>query len=282
MFYSGIADEAGTPIAEQIRAQKTLGWKHVEMRMIPEGNLTEVDDAAFEKTLAALNAAGLEVSCFGSPIANWARDIDQDFQQDIDSLRRAIPRMKKAGCSIIRIMSWPNSTKKPLGQDDWGKEVIRRLKVLVRMAEDGGAVLGMENCSGWSGDYPENMARTFELIKSRALKIIYDTGNVVAHPGGAWKWYEVCKPYTVYVHIKDGLPPDAKGEHYTWPGEGKGMVKEVLADLFKGGYDGGVSIEPHLGSQIHKGGAAENCANSFDMYIEYGRRLMKIVEGIKK
>ncbi len=281
MFYSGIADEAGPPIAEQIRAQKTLGWKHIEMRMVPEGNFTEIPQEVFEKALAELTAAGLQISSFGSPIANWARNMDQDFQQDIDSLKRAIPRMKKANCDIIRIMSWPNSTTKPLSSDDWGVEVIRRLKVLVKMAEDGGVILGMENCSGWSGDYPENMARTFELIKSPALKIIYDTGNVVAHPGGAWHWYETCKPHTVYVHIKDGKAPDAQGEHYTWPGEGNGMVREVLADLLASGYAGGVSIEPHITSQIHLGFKADGVASAFDTYVEYGRRLMKIVDEIK-
>jgi sugar phosphate isomerase/epimerase len=282
MFYSGFADEAGTPIEEQIKAQKTLGWKHIELRMVPEGNATEVPDAVFDKALAALNAAGIKISSFGSPIANWARNIDQNFQQDIESLRRAVPRMKKAGCSIIRIMSWPNSTTKPLADADWGREVLKRLKVLVKMAEDGGVVLGMENCSGWSGDNPVNMKKTLETIKSPALRVIYDTGNVVAHPGGAWEWYEACKPYTVYVHIKDGVPPDAKGEHYTWPGEGKGMVQEVLKDLFASKYDGGFSIEPHLAAQVHKGTTADGKANAFDMYVEYGRRVMKLVEEAKK
>ena len=104
----------------------------------------------------------------------------------------------------------------------------------------------------------------------------------MAHPGKVWDWYMTCKPHTIYVHIKDGLPPDAAGEHYTWPGEGKGMVREVIADLLKTGYDGGFSIEPHLGHQIHKGGAAEKCANSYEMYLEYARRFMKIVEAAKK
>jgi len=281
MFYSGIADEAGTPIARQIKAQETLGWKHVEVRNVEGGNLCEVGDAAFESTLDALNKAGIKISSFASAIANWARTVDGDFQKDVDDLKRAIPRMKKAGCPVIRIMSWPNA-KEPLADADWKKEVLRRLKVLARIAEDGGVILGMENCSGWSSETPENMKRTFDQIKSKALRVIYDTGNVVAHPGGVWKWYETCKPHTVYVHVKDGVAPAGGKERYTWPGEGSGMVREVIADLLKSGYDGGFSIEPHLASQVHLGTTAEGKKDAFDIYVEYGRRLMKLVEEAKR
>ena len=159
MFYTGFADEAGTPIAEQIRAHKILGWKHIEVRNVEGGNLCEVDDATFEKTLAAMNEAGMKISCFGSGIANWARNIDQDFQRDVNDLKRAIPRMKKAGTPIIRIMSWPNAKEKPLSDADWKKEALKRMKVLVRMAEDGGILLGHENCSGWGGHSPRRRRR---------------------------------------------------------------------------------------------------------------------------
>lgn len=282
MFYSGFADEAGTPLADQIKATRTLGWNHIEVRMLPEGNWTEVDDAVFEKALSDLNAAGIAISSFGGPIANWARHVDGDFDLDVASLKRAIPRMKKASCPIMRIMSWPNSEKAPLADADWKREVLRRLKILARMAEDGGVTLGLENCSGWSSDKPENMVTTMETIKSPALKIIYDTGNPVGHGGDALQWYRLCKPWTVYVHIKDGKRTTGAEAHYTFPGEGEGKVRETLANLFASGYDGGISIEPHLAAQVHLGTSAEGKTNAFDLYVEYGRRLMKIVNEVKK
>jgi sugar phosphate isomerase/epimerase len=282
MFYSGFADEAGTPLAEQIKATKVLGWKHIEVRMLPEGNWTEVDDAVFEKALAELNKAGIKISSFGSPIANWARHIDKDFEADIASLKRAIPRMKKASCPIIRIMSWPNSEKSPWVDTDWEREVLRRLKLLAKMAQDGGVTLGLENCSGWSSDRPENMVTTIETVNSPALKIIYDTGNPVGHGGDALLWYKKCKPWTVYVHIKDGRHTTGGDAKYTFPGEGEGKVRETLADLFASGYDGGISIEPHLAAQVHLGTKAEGKTNAFDLYVEYGKRLMQIVDEVKK
>lgn len=279
MFFSGIADEAGLEIEKQIEAHRTLGWKHVEMRNIPEGNFAEVDDAAFEGALAKLDEAGIAVSSFGSAIGNWARPITGDFQKDVGDLKRAVGRMTKCGCPVIRIMSWTNPNDE-VSEAEWAKEALRRLKELTRIAEDGGVILGHENCSGYFGKTPENMTRLCAEIPSPAMKIIYDTGNPVGHGGEVWDWYTACKPHTVYVHIKDGVP-GAEGEgRYTYPGEGAGMVREVMADLLASGYDGGLSIEPHMAAQVHLGTQAEG-EGAFDIYVEYGRRLVKLIEDVK-
>lgn len=281
MFYSGIADEAGTPIEEQIRAHKLLGWEHIEVRNVEGGNLCEVDDAIFEKTLAALGEAGIAISSFASGIANWARMIDQDFQRDVDDLKRAIPRMKKAGCPIIRIMSWPNSEKSPLPEAEWKAEALRRLRELTKIAEDGGIILGHENCSGWGGHSVQTITELLEEIQSPAFAIIYDTGNTVGHGGDPWDWYQACKDRTAYIHIKDGKKTTDSSEHYDYPGEGEGKVREILTDFFANGYDGGISIEPHLAAQVHLGTTAAGVCDAFETYVEYGRRLMKLVDEIK-
>lgn len=279
MYFTGFADEAGATLEKQIEATKALGWSCIEMRNIPEGNFAEVGDDTWEAAFARLEAAGIKVSSFGSGIGNWARPITGDFKKDLQDLHRAIPRMKKCGCDIIRIMSWTNPDNE-VPEADWRNEALRRLKELTKIAEDGGIILGHENCSGWGGKTPENMTEMTTEIPSPALKIIYDTGNPVAHGGSPWDWYQACKPHTVYVHIKDGKLAEPGQAHYTYPGEGDGMVQEVIADLFKSGYDGGLSIEPHMAAQVHLGTQAEG-KNAFDIYVEYGRRLMKLVEKIK-
>ncbi len=279
MFFTGFADEAGPTIENQIEAHKTLGWTHIEMRNLPEGNFTEVADDVWEAAFAKLEEAGIKVSSFGSAIGNWARPVTGDFSKDIEDLKRAIPRMKKCGCPIIRIMSWTNPDN-AVPEDQWRKEALRRLGELSKIAEDGEVILGHENCSGWGGQSPQNIKEMFEEVRSPALKVIYDTGNPVAHGGSAWDWYEVCKPHTVYVHIKDGVPAGSGEIRYSYPGEGDGMVREVLADLFGSGYDGGLSIEPHMAAQAHLGTQAEG-RSAFDTYVEYGRRLMALVDEVK-
>lgn len=279
MYFTGIADEAGLAVEKQIEAHKLLGWNHVEVRNIPGGNFAEVDDATWQAAYEKFTEAGLAVSCFGSGIGNWARPITGDFQKDIDDLARAIPRMQKCGCKYIRIMSWTNADG-TVSDEDWHDEALRRLKQLAGMAADGGVILGHENCSGYFGQTPERMAKMIEEVGSPALGIVYDTGNPVGHEGEVWDYYTKCKPHTVYVHIKDGRLGAPGEEHYAFPGEGEGMVREVIADLIASGYDGGISIEPHMAAQVHLGTTAQGQA-AFDTYVEYGRRLMKLVEEIK-
>ena len=149
-FFSGIADEAARTIDKQLQAHQELGWKHIELRAIDGVNLTDVDDATFESIRTKLEAAEMQVSCFASQLANWARPISGDFEIDIAELRRAIPRMHALGTPFIRCMSYPNASP-PLDEADWHAEVVRRLKVLADMAADANVTLVHENCDGWGG-----------------------------------------------------------------------------------------------------------------------------------
>jgi sugar phosphate isomerase/epimerase len=84
----------------------------------------------------------------------------------------------------------------------------------------------------------------------------------------------------VYVHIKDARIVDG-AEVYTYCGEGDGRVKEIVGDLLAHGYDGGFSIEPHLAAIIHTGQKADTEQHLYESYVEYGRRLTRIVEDVR-
>ncbi len=86
----GFADEAGDTIQEQIRATKELGWTCIEARSINVTNLTDIPDEAFESVQAALASAGFRIDCFGSAVANWAKDprSEEDFHiKDVRFIR---------------------------------------------------------------------------------------------------------------------------------------------------------------------------------------------------
>ena len=280
---TGFADEAGETLAEQIRAHQALGWDSIEMRQVKVGavgkNFTEHDDAAYRQIREELAGAKMGVSCFGSPIANWASKITGDFQKDVASLRRAAPRMRELGTKYIRIMSYPNDGLAPA---DWFKEVVRRLKELSKIAEAEGVVLAHENCSGYGGGTPEMFGELLSAIDSPAFKLAFDTGNPVAHDqcveGQSWAFYRLARKRIAHVHIKDAKPgPDGKPQ-FCYPGEGLGEVRKIVADLIRTGYDGYLSIEPHLKSIIHLNQASGNANTAFDCYLEYGRRMGKILE----
>lgn len=280
MFFSGISDEAGQAIETQIRAHKELGWKHLELRLVDGQNITAIPAALFDTVFEKVAAAGMMVSCFGSAIANWARPITCDPTIDIDDLKAAIPRMKRFGTPFIRVMSYPNDPNTPIAEPEWRTEAVRRMKVLAKIAEDGGIILAHENCSGWGGLSADNSNILLGEVNSPALKVVFDTGNPVTYGQDAWECYQKVRKDIVYIHIKDARKIDGK-DVYCYCGEGDGRVRDVLKDLLAGGYGGGFSIEPHLAAIIHTGQKADNDAELYNSYTEYGRRLMKIVEEVQ-
>jgi len=277
---SGIADEAGQPIDVQIKAHKELGWDLIELRNIDGVNLTDVDDAEFDAIFGKVTDAGLRVSCFASQVANWARPITNPFQVDLDELERAIPRMQRMGTTFIRIMSYPNDPQSPLPEAEWRKEVVRRLKELTRMAEDGGIVLVHENCHGWGGESPRNNVELLREIDSPAFRQVFDTGNTVANKHDSWEYYQAVKPYTAYVHIKDAVWDEQTDQpRFTLCGEGSGDTKKILRDLKDSGYDGMVSIEPHVAAIVHTGETSDPEV-LYAKYIEYGHKLMTLLKEV--
>jgi sugar phosphate isomerase/epimerase len=281
MTITGIADEASPTLDGQLDAHAELGWNTVELRSIDGVNVGQLDDTAFERARATLERRGFRVTCFASAIANWSRKITGDFAIDTDDLRRSAPRMRKLGVRFIRIMSWPNDG---LAEREWRGEVFRRMKELVRIAEDSGVVLAHENCSGWGGESPENLAALVGDMGSPALKVVFDTGNPVAHGGPrdiAWTFYKAARPFIEYFHIKDCVPGE-KAETYTFPGEGHGMVREIITDLLATGYAGAFSIEPHIASQIHTGKGPNAGLDARAVYLEYGRRAKALLGEITR
>lgn len=276
MHCSGISDEAGASIEVQIQAHKELGWQYMELRLVDGVNLAVASDELCDRVYGAVSAAGLRVSGFGGTIGNWAKKISGDFQEDVDELARVIPRMHRFGARFLRIMTWPNDPDAPWEDAAWRDESLRRVRALTRMAEDGGIVMAIENCRGWAGLTPENAVWFLDAVDSPALRWLYDTGNVIGHGQEPWDFYSKVKPFIVYVHIKDRCR--VSGET-VYCGEGDAKVREILQDLTESGYDGFVSIEPHIAAVVHTGETSDP-AVMYDTYVEYGRRLNAMLEGL--
>jgi len=280
MIVTGIADEAGKDIQTQIKAHQALGWDHIEIRLINGKNASTaaLSDDEFSAAVDAIEAAGLTVAGFGSAIGNWSRPITNDVQEDIDDLKLVVERMKRVNCKYIRTMSWvQNETP----EDEWRDIAVQRYKQLALIAEDAGIYLLHENCTGWACNDAERMVQFHELVGSDHVGVLYDIGNVVGHGcADPWGFYQTIRPLITYVHIKD-VKPDEKGcasSNYAFPGEGNAMVPQIIADLLKTGYDGIVSIEPHIATVVHAGEGQASEQEKYDAYIKYGQMSNQIVE----
>jgi len=286
MQLAGFADEAGSDLQAQIRALRALGWHHLEARNVGCQNLTLISDAEFDHACDELDGAGIEVCCFGSGVANWAKRLTDPPDSSYDEMRRAVPRMHRLGTRLIRIMSFALPGPLPLDDREAEAEALGRLREIVKIAEDGGVICVHENCTGWAGQSWEHTLRLLDAIPSPSLRLAFDTGNpfherdVRGEPPypfqDAWDFYRNVREHVVHVHIKDGRRERERMVH-TLPGEGICRVPEILADLCARGYDGFISIEPHLDVQAHDPSVVSEAALRYDDFVAYGRRTAELV-----
>jgi sugar phosphate isomerase/epimerase len=302
MKLTGISDEAGSAIEEQIRAHKELGWDSIEARFLSvgefeKGSIHEIPDAAFDLAVSKLEDAGVSVCAVGSTIGNWAHSIEDPFGITEAEIGRCIPRMQKLGSKFVRIMSYAilqDADKNDLGEQR-ASERFKRVREIVRRFDDGGITVVHENCMNYGGMGPGYVAEMIAEVPS--MKWVFDTGNPVFNRDrnklaplsmqDAWEMYQVIKPHIAHVHIKDGIWHESEQRcEFTYPGKGDGKVVEILSDLAASGYDGWVSIEPHVATVFHEDGndggddPEAKAKEQYDSYVRYGQELAALVDRI--
>src|SRR5438046_1683616 len=266
MILTGIGDEAGNTIDAQIAATKELGWQHLEARGVevsgfPKANLHDVPDQAFDIVERRLKENGIGVYCFGSTIMNWAKTVETPWEVTLAEVKRCLPRMQRLGTKFVRIMSF-----KP--RDDEARipgVVFDRVREVTKMFLNGGM--------SWR--------HALELLdQASGLKWVFDTANPVFNPDRSkpkpwprqdpWEFWEHIRDHVVHIHVKDATWNPAKNDaDYNWPGEGQGRVRDILKDALARGYDGGVSIEPHMVVVFHDTGSKSNDDATGANYVEY-------------
>ena len=282
MILTGIADEAGMDIQTQVKAHKELGWDHIELRLVSGKNVAgELPQREFEQMCEVIEEEKMQVTAFASRIGNWSRHINDDFQLDIDDLKASIPRMARLKTKNIRIMSWKGEGVDP---GEWFKEAKRRLKQLARIAADGGIYLLHENCEGWGGLSAGNMLELKSAVDHPHFLLLYDLGNAVSHGLEPWSFFEIIRHHFDYLHIKDAKinPQGGPSKEYTYCGKGGPRLKEILSMIIiVDGYDGVLSIEPHVASVVHLEGGSANPERMYASYLKYGKQFKKIIHEIK-
>jgi len=188
--------------------------------------------------VATVGEAGVEVFSIGSPIGK--SNITDPFEHELERLRQAIEQARFFGAPRIRIFSFF------IPERDWASwrgEVMDRLAAMAALAEEADVLLCHENESRIFGETAANCRDMMETVNSPALRAIHDAANSQHNGESSFpEGYEAVEPWLEYLHIKDW------GDGKVQPaGEGDGRLPDVLAALQAKGYDGYLSLEPHLG-----------------------------------
>lgn len=287
----GISDEAANTIDGQIQATRALGWKHLEMRGVevpgfPKGNFSDLPAEAFDIVVHKLQAADIQIYCFGSAVMNWSKKVADPFENTLAEVRRIIPRMQRLGTPYVRIMSYQPDDD----ADSIPAEVFRRVSVVTKMFLDAGIQPLHENCMNHGG---MSSRHAVELLdKCPGLQWLFDPANPVFNADRSrptpwpkqdpWEFWTHVRDRVAHIHIKDAIWNPARNDaDYTWPGEGHGRLKDILKDAFARGYDAGISIEPHMVAVFHDTAGKTSSDDSLqENFVEYGRQLGGLISNL--
>ena len=245
---SGFADEISPDLDEQVALVTGLGLRYIELRSAWDVNVLDLDGDQLCRVKTTLDGASLGVSSIGSPIGKIA--ITEDNAPHRERMRHAADVAKLFGAPYIRMFSY----FMPAGADpdSCRDEVITRIGDLAAIAEDAGVTLIHENEKEIFGDIPRRCLDIVEAVNSPALALTWDNANFVQCGVRPFtEAYPLLAPHVAYLQVKDALAADGT---VVPAGEGDGEFRETMRAFAARGFDGFVSLEPHLGYGHSLGG----------------------------
>lgn len=237
---SAFADEIDADLKVQMDVLEQYGINHIEMRGVYGKTITQYPLDEVKKIKKELDARGFKISAVGSPLGKIS--ITDDFEPHLELFKHTLEIAKILDTKYIRMFSfYIPKDEEPVKYRD---EVMKRWRDFINAAEGSGIVLLHENEKGIYGDTPERCLDLHKTMDCNYFNAIFDPANYVQCDVETYpKAYELLKDHIIYMHIKD-----AKYESYDVvpSGQGDGKIKDILSALYKRGFEGFLSLEPHL------------------------------------
>ncbi len=237
---SCFADEIDPSPRLQMDEMEKHGISFMEVRGINGKNISLYSPEDVREIKKEFWARGFRVSSLGSPIGKIG--VDDDFDAQLDLFRRMLETAKIFETQYIRMFSFfiPKG-EKPVKYRDL---VLSRWEKYIEAAKGSGITLLHENEKDIYGEQADRCLDLIESLGSDKLKLVFDPANFVQAGVETYPYaWNLLKPYVVYMHIKDAVYADG---HVVPAGYGDARVKDILQDLWNSGYEGFLSLEPHL------------------------------------
>lgn len=239
---SGFSDEIEKSVDVQFEVLNKLNIKYFEVRGVDGKNISTLTDEEVLILKSKMEQYGIQVSSIGSPIGKIK--IEEDFAPHFEVFKHVVNIAKTLGTKYIRMFSFYHE-----GGDEWTaeerEEVLARLRQMISYAKEQNVILLHENEKGIYGDTADRCIDVMKELGCEHFRAVFDPANFVQCGQDTKYAFDNLKEYVEYMHIKDARFEDGK---VVPAGMGDGNVAYVLKGLFAGGYDGFLSLEPHLGS----------------------------------
>ena len=234
-----------------------LGW--IELRGWWNKNVTELDAADIERSVAIVKKYNLRVTDIASPLfkTDWPgaplskesprRDqfhADFDFKQQDALLEHCIGLAKTFGTDRIRCFDfWRLEDQKP-----YREAIDEKLRQAARTCAKSGMILLLENEMSCNTATGEESARTLAAVTEPNLMLNWDPGNAATFAGNTPfpdGYNKLPKNRIGHCHAKDVKRTDAAKSE--WAPVGAGVVDWIgqLRAFQRDGYRYAVSLETH-------------------------------------
>lgn len=232
---TAFADEISPDLDVQTAELARLGVEGLDLRSVGGTNVMDLTLPQLEGVIEKCHEHGLKVSCVGSPVNKVPYDVMTEAKE-FDRLKHACYVAHRLNTKKIRIFS--PETHEP----ELAPKVLDWMRAQVRLAEEEGIVLLHENDAKYWGAYPDNAKRLFDELGGDHFKAAFDFANTVLLGYRPFDdWFPWILPHLDTLHIKD-----AKDGQVVPAGEGDGQMEQTLRWLIEKGWDGPLTIEPHL------------------------------------
>jgi len=254
MKFGIVSDEIARDFAAALRVGVPLGLLRYEIRNLAAGRAPMCGDAAMLEVERLAREAGVEITALSpglfkntSDAAAFRREMDEVYPRAAEWAHR----WKLPGLIVFGFHKpgATESTAPEFSSANPPREVVEWLAEAGERAHVDGLTLMIEPEPICWCDSGRATASLIARANCSALKINYDPGNV------AWlenrdplDEFTAVAPLIANVHIKD-LRPLTRGAGFPeWVPAGEGMIDYPahFRALHKIGYEGPVSLEPHM------------------------------------
>ena len=239
---SGFSDEISSDLETQLKTVKELGMEYVSLRGVGNKNICDFSVPEVQEQIKPLlDRYQIKVSSIGSPIGKIFADDEAGFEQQIQMSKRIAKITKLLDCTYVRVFSF-YIPKGDLPRR-WHGIIIEKLKIIVEIFHAENLTLLHENEKDIYGDTALRCKNLFNSINSSNFRGIFDFANFVQCGEDPITCYQLLKPYIAYFHIKDAISTNREN---VLCGAGEGKIKEILKQAISEGYEGYLTLEPHL------------------------------------
>lgn len=239
--FSAFADEISPEPVEQTAVLRECGIRHLDLRGAWNRNVMDLTESDLDRLGRILADSGVGVAAIGSPIGKSTIDLPPAYE--LERLKHACELAERFKSRYVRIFSFYAPEGKAI--TGFRKQVFERMTSWVEYVARAhpGLVLTHENESKIYGDLPERCVEICKRFSGPNFTGCYDFANFTHD--GVERPYETAwtplKPYIGFVHLKDW-----RGGNAVPLGEGDGEAERILRDAASSGYDGFLTLEPHL------------------------------------